>query len=57
MEFVDQSMVGCYVAVFFKKGLKNKLKDKSISTCKIKVGAKGMAGNKGAVCIRLQIAD
>ena len=45
-------MVGCYVAVFFKKALSTKLKQKSLAPCKIKVGAKGAAGNKGAVCIR-----
>ena len=55
--FTDCSMVGCYVAVFFKKSLSSKLKQKSLALCRVKVGVKGTAGNKGAVCIRFQIAD
>ena len=55
--YTDYSMVGLYLAVFFKKGLSTHLKQKSLAPCKVKVGARGTAGNKGAVCIRFKIAD
>jgi hypothetical protein len=52
MGYTDQAMVGCFVAVFFKKSLIYRMKQDSMAPCKVKVGMKGTAGNKGAVCIR-----
>mmetsp|Transcript_16082 Transcript_16082/g.27153 ORF Transcript_16082/g.27153 Transcript_16082/m.27153 type:complete len:319 (-) Transcript_16082:43-999(-) len=57
LSYLDQSMVGCHVAFFFKQRIKEKLMPNSISPCKVKVGVKGVAGNKGAVCIRFQIEE
>mmetsp|Transcript_16961 Transcript_16961/g.26122 ORF Transcript_16961/g.26122 Transcript_16961/m.26122 type:complete len:255 (-) Transcript_16961:149-913(-) len=50
-------MVGCYIAVFFRKRMSRYLRQKSLAPCKVKVGARGTAGNKGAVCIRFEIGD
>jgi endonuclease/exonuclease/phosphatase family metal-dependent hydrolase len=50
-------MVGIYLAVFIKRKLCDKIKQKSFQICKVKTGAYGATGNKGAVCIRFTIAD
>ena len=50
--YTDQTMVGCYIAVFFKKRLMNLIKPKSLQLCKVKSGTMGTTGNKGAVCVR-----
>jgi hypothetical protein len=54
---IEKSMVGCYLAVFIKRKLCNRIKPKSFQICKVKTGAYGNTGNKGAVCIRFQIDD
>jgi len=33
------------------------MKPKSLQRCKVKVGALGATGNKGAVCLRFQLGD
>jgi endonuclease/exonuclease/phosphatase family metal-dependent hydrolase len=48
-------MVGCYIGVYFKKKMLNRIKPKSIKFCKVKSGAMGYTGNKGAVCVRFEI--
>ena len=55
--FIDKSMVGIYLAVFIKRRLSNKIKTKSFQICKVKAGAYGTTGNKGAVCIRFELED
>lgn len=55
--YLDRSMVGCYIAVFFKRKLAGRLKPKSLQLCRVKAGALGATGNKGAVCVRFQIDD
>lgn len=54
---IEKSMVGCYVVVFIKRKLCNRLKSKSFQICKVKTGTYGATGNKGAVCIRFQLDD
>lgn len=54
---IEKSMVGCYIVVFIKRKLCNRIKAKSFQICKVKLGAAGATGNKGAVCIRFQIDD
>lgn len=49
-------MVGCYLAIFHKKRLAKKIPPKSFQACRIKAGAAGVGGNKGAVCIRFEIS-
>lgn len=55
--YTDKCMVGCYLAVFLKRKLAGRLKPKSLQRCKVKVGALGATGNKGAVCLRFQLGD
>ena len=52
LKYTDKCMVGCFVALFFKKKLLSRIKEKSFQFCKIKAGLLGRAGNKGAVCLR-----
>ena len=54
---IEKSMVGCYVVVFVKRKLCNRLKAKSFQICKVKTGTYGATGNKGAVCVRFQLDD
>lgn len=54
---IEKSMVGCYLVVFIKRRLCNRMKAKSFQICKVKTGALGTTGNKGAVCIRFQLDD
>lgn len=53
--FIEKSMVGCYIAVFIKRKLTSRIKQKSFQICKVKTGNYGTTGNKGAVCVRFQV--
>jgi hypothetical protein len=50
-------MVGCYVAVFFRKRISKRISEQSFQFCKVKAGILGRAGNKGAVCFRFEIDE
>lgn len=56
LQYTDKQMVGCYLAIFHKKRLAKKIPPKSFQACRIKAGAAGVGGNKGAVCIRFEIS-
>lgn len=53
--YTDKQMVGCYLAIFLKRKLAVRIPPKSFQSCRIKAGAAGVGGNKGAVCIRFEI--
>ena len=55
--YTDKSMVGCYLAVFFKRKLAPRIKPQSLQRCKVKVGNLGATGNKGAVGLRFQLGN
>lgn len=57
LQYTDQTMVGLYVAVFFKRRVIDLIMPSSLAPCRVKVGVKGTTGNKGAVCIRFQIKE
>lgn len=47
----SQSLVGLLSLVFVKGSLRDKIKN--LKSCLVKLGFKGYAGNKGAICIRM----
>lgn len=55
--YTDKQMVGCYLAIFLKRKLAARIPPKSFESCRIKAGAAGVGGNKGAVCIRFEIEN
>lgn len=55
--YTDKHMVGCYLALFLKRKLAQRIPPKSFQSCKIKAGTAGVTGNKGAVCIRFEIEN
>jgi len=55
MAWIDKSMVGCYTALFFKQKMETRIHSDSFNFCKVKDGAFGRTGNKGAICIRFEV--
>jgi hypothetical protein len=50
-----KSMVGLFIGVFVKAKMLSRIRD--LKTTKIKTGAGGSAGNKGAVIVRFKLDD
>lgn len=50
-----KAMVGLFIGIFVKKRMLGRIRD--LKTTKIKTGAGGNAGNKGAVIVRFKVDD
>lgn len=50
-----KSMVGLFIGIFVKAKMLSRMRD--LKTTKIKTGAGGSTGNKGAVIVRFKLDD
>lgn len=48
-------MGGCYIALFAKRKVLDRIKD--LYLCKVKTGMGGLTKNKGAVAVRFKVDD